>query len=66
MLIEGTNLIFVMNFCVLHFLKFASRMPQIARILVSSFKICRGGGGGGGGGGCPWTLDPAKKLAFFD
>ena len=36
MQIEGTKLIFIMNFSVLDFFKFASRMPQI-----------RGGGGGG-------------------
>ena len=32
MQIEGTKLIFIMNFSVLHFFKFASRMPQIAQI----------------------------------
>ena len=32
--IEGTKLIFVMNFSVLDFFKFVSRMPQIAQILV--------------------------------
>ena len=47
MQIEGTKLIFVMNFGVLHFFKFASRMPQIAQILVSTFKIFWGGGRGG-------------------
>ena len=31
-MIESTKLIFVMNFSVLHFLKFASRMLQIAQI----------------------------------
>ena len=40
MQIEGTKLIFIMNFSVLDFLKFASRMPQIAQIkFVSTFKI---------------------------
>ena len=39
MQIEGTKLIFVMNFSVLDFFKFTSRMPQIAQILVSTFKI---------------------------
>ena len=34
MQIEGTKLIFVMNFSVLDFFKFVSRMPQIAQILV--------------------------------
>ena len=41
MQIEGTKVIFVMNFSVLDF-SFASRMPQIAKILVSTFKIFRG------------------------
>ena len=36
--IEVTKLIFVMNFSVLHFFKFASRMPQIAQILVSNLR----------------------------
>ena len=42
-----------MNFSVLRFFffKFASRIPQIAQILVSTFKIFQGVGGGGGGGG---------------
>ena len=39
MQIEGTKLIFIMNFGVLKFLKFASRMSQIAQILVSTFKM---------------------------
>ena len=43
MQIEGTKLIFVMNFSVLDFFKFASRMPQIAQIVVSTFKIFRAG-----------------------
>ena len=57
MQIEGTRLIFVMNFGVLHSFRFASRMSQIAQILVSTFKIFwkGGGGGGGGGGACPQT-----------
>ena len=42
MQIEGTKLIFVMNFSVLYFFKFASRMPQIAEIFVSMFKIFQG------------------------
>ena len=42
MQIEGTKLIFVMNISVLYFFKFASIMPQIAQILVSTFKIFRG------------------------
>ena len=38
-----------MNFSVLDFFEFASRMPQTAQILVSTFKIFPGGGGWGGG-----------------
>ena len=38
---DGTKLIFVMNFSVPDFFKFASRLPQIAQILVSTFKIVR-------------------------
>ena len=41
--IEGIKLIFVMNCSVLHFFKFESRMPQIAQVLVSTFKIFRQG-----------------------
>ena len=37
--IEGRKMIFIMNFSVLDFFKFASRMPQIAQILVSTFKF---------------------------
>ena len=36
---EGRKLIFIMNFSVLDFFKFASRMPQIAQILVLTFKL---------------------------
>ena len=32
-----------MNFSVLDFFKFASKIPQIALILVSTFKIFQGG-----------------------
>ena len=42
MQIEGTKLIFIMNFSVLYFFKFAPRMPQIAQILVLTFKIFQG------------------------
>ena len=41
--------IFVMNFSALDFFKFASRLPQIAQILVSTFKSFRGGMEGGMG-----------------
>ena len=47
MQIEGRKLIFIMNFSVLDFFIFASRMPQIAHILVSTFKIFWGREGGG-------------------
>ena len=69
MQIEGTKLIFIMNFSVLHFFKFASRMPQIAQILVLTSKNFggRGGGGGGGGGGgrCSWTPLEISSFIFF-
>ena len=39
MQIEGTKLIIIINISVLDFFKFASRMPQIAQIFVSTFKI---------------------------
>ena len=42
MQIEVRKLIFIMNCSVLDFFKFASRMPQTAQILVSTFKIFRG------------------------
>ena len=58
MQIEGTKLIFVMNFSVLHFFKFASRMPQIAQILVSTFKIFWEEGGG-------HAPDPRRNFFFF-
>ena len=42
---EGTKLKIIMNFSVLNLFKFASRMPQIAQILISTFKIFSGEGG---------------------
>ena len=42
MQIEVRKLIFITNFSVLDFFKFASRMPQTAQILVSAFKFFRG------------------------
>ena len=39
MQIEGTKLIYIMNFSMLDFCKFASRTPQIAQILVLTFKL---------------------------
>ena len=67
MQIESTKLIFVMNFSVLHFFKFASRMPQIAQIFVLTFKIFRGRGEGvgGGGGGMPSDPPPLEISPFF-
>ena len=56
MQIEGTKLIFVINISVVDFFKFASRMPHIAQILVSTFKIFRGGA-------CPRT--PLEMSSFF-
>ena len=56
MQIEGAKLIFLMNFSVLDFFKFASRMPQIAQILESAFKIFRGGG---------IPPDPLRSFLFF-
>ena len=41
MQIEGGKLIFIINFGVLDFFKFASRMPQIAQILVWLSKFSR-------------------------
>ena len=58
MQIEGTKLIFIINISVLDFFKFTSRMPQIAQILVSTFKIFRGGGGG-------IPPDPPRNFLFF-
>ena len=55
MQIEGTKLIFIINISVLDFFKFASRMPQIAQILVSTFKIFRGG----------MPPDPPRNFLFF-
>ena len=62
MQIEGTKLTFIINISVLNFFNFASRMPQIAKILVSTFKIFRGERGGGGGG-MPQT--PLEISSFF-
>ena len=42
MQIEGTKLMFIMNFGELDYFKFAPRMPQIVQTLVSSFKTFRG------------------------
>ena len=62
---EGTKLIIIMNFSVLHFFKFASKMPQIAQILVSTFKIFWDLGEGGGGGGGDGDGPPRNFLSFF-
>ena len=59
---ECTKLIFVMNFSVLCFFKFASRMPQIAQILVSTFKVVWWGGGGGH---APRPITILEIFSFF-
>ena len=59
---EDMKLIFVMNFSVLDFFKFASRMPQIAQILVMTFKIFQGGGRGGSGIMPP---EPPRNFILF-
>ena len=61
---EGTKLIFVMNFSVLDFFKFASRMLQIAQILDSTFKIFWGGVGGGGGPRTPLEVSSFSSLVI--
>ena len=55
MQIEGTKLIFIMNISVLDLFKYASRMPQIAQIFVSAFKIFRGS----------MPPDPPRNFLFF-
>ena len=55
MQIEGRKPIFIMNFSALDFFKFASRMPQIAQILVSTFKIVQES----------MPLDPTRYFLFF-
>ena len=61
MQIEGTKLIFIMNFNVLDFFKFASRIPQIAQILVSTFKNFPGEVGERGG----MPPDPDRNFLFY-
>ena len=55
MQIEVRKLIFIMNFSVLDFFKFASRMPQTAQIFVWTFKIFRGS----------MPPDPPRYFLFF-
>ena len=55
MQIEGTKLIVIMNISVLDFFKFASRMPRVAQILVSTFKIFWG----------TMPPDPPRNFLFF-
>ena len=64
MQIEGTKLIF-MYVSVLHVFKFASRMPQIAQILVSTFKIFQGVGGGIPLNPPPPPPPPLRNFLFF-
>ena len=70
---EATKLIFVLDFSVLRYFKFAPRTPQIAQIIVSTFKIfwrVEGGGGeglggrGGGRGACPRTHLEISSFFF--
>ena len=69
MQIEGTKLIFVMNFSVLDFFKFASRMPQFAQVNLNLQKFPSGGGGGvvgeGGKGGMPSAPPPPPPPEKF-
>ena len=51
-----------MNFSVIYFFKFASKMPQIAQILVSTFNIFQKGGRDGEGE-CPRI--PLEISSFF-
>ena len=60
MQIDGMKLVFVMNCSVIHFFKSPSRMPQIALILVTTFKIFRGDHGLG-----PQTLIEISSLFFI-
>ena len=55
MQIEGRKLIFIMNFSMLDFFKFASRMPQTAQIFVSTLKIFQGS----------MPPDPPRYFLFF-
>ena len=50
-----------MNFSVLDFFKFASRMPHITQILVLVLKIFWEGGGGGGS----MPRGPPLEISFF-
>ena len=52
---EGTKLIFIMNRSALDFFKFASRMPQIEQILVSTIKFFKGS----------MPPDPLEISSFF-
>ena len=58
MQIKVRKLIFIMNFSVLDFFKVASRMPQTAQILVSTFKIFPGGRG-------DMPPEPPRYFPFF-
>ena len=56
MQIESRKLIFIIHFSELDFFKFATRMPQIAQILVSKFQKCSRGA-------CLWI--PLNISSFF-
>ena len=61
MQIEGTTLIFIMNFSVQDFFKFASRMPQIAEV---SLDLQNFPGRGRGGGGFPLFFISDSRLCI--
>ena len=56
-----------MSFSVIDFFKFASKMPRIVQILVSTFKIFREGRGGGGRGREAGVIppDPPRNVLLF-
>ena len=54
-----------MKFSVLNFFKFASRMPQIAQILVSTFKMFRGEEGDAPGHRPHLPTPPPLEISSF-
>ena len=56
-------MIFIMNFSVLDFFKFASRMPQIAQVNLDHQNLSGGRGGGGGEEG--HAPDLHRNFLFF-
>ena len=64
MQIEGTKLIFVMNFSVLHFFQICRQNASNCTDFSLNFQnFLWGGEGGGEGGACPWT--PLEISSFF-